>query len=226
MFNGLIFFLFSSFSGFPSTTSVQEDIVGAWESSTVYGGQEARLFKIYTPSHFITSIHTEDEFLYANGGTWIYKDSAIVETFEFSTPDFKSAGQIIPYKLKIKDNQIILENSGYSWTWDRIDKNTLSIASAWIQQNTTSEQANKRRSIRLLSDSFFLKVTFDPKAKSFEEISGGAYSIVDGIYTETIQICSLQTRVGTEEQYKIEIQGDMWHQNNSSIRQVWLKLTR
>lgn len=220
--------LLSSISFWPDQRSPQNDtiILGAWESPTVRNGKEAKLFKIYTRTHFITSIYAGNEFFYANGGRWEMKDNAVVESFKFSTPDFRSADQTVPYQLVTESkNKITLSNSGYSWTWSRIDEGTSKLSGTWIPKDLD----NSETVVRLFSNTKFLEVSYNASAKQFFGLEGGTYTAKNDKYIQSIEVTSKDsTQVGTKRIFNYKLKGNEWRQQglssiSDSVTMVWVK---
>lgn len=213
----------------------QSSLSGAWEHR---GGPQNETFqtRIYSGNYFVESEYDRGGKLFIGtyGGSYLLKEDSISETIEFDSrrPELVGTQQ----KKRIKFTK---DGKGYQsgFVFTRVDDGTPGqLAGAWLITGRINDKGEIRRStpgarrtMKILSGTRFQWIAYNVETKEFLGTGGGAYTTVDGKYTENIAFFSRDnTRVGAALGFGYSIEeGDWQHKGLSSkgepINEIWTK---
>ena len=94
-------------------------------------------------------------------------------------------------------------------------------------------QPPKDRRIKLITETHFTWVSFDPADNKVQGVAGGAYSLNGDTYTESIDWAdsAMATYLGKKQAFTIRVDGDKLFQSGSlsdglRIEEVWQRVKR
>ena len=210
-----------------------QSIKGAW----VNDASGVSTVRIYTDGFFAVSVYKATEFIKTFGGSYKYVNGEIIETIEFDTEWPERVGKQVISKMKTSKagDELELATDKGKNKYVRLDDGTPGkLAGAWLitgRFNNGEMRKNTpgaRRTMKILSGTRFQWIAYNVETKEFFGTGGGAYTSVDGKYTENIEFFSRdQSRVGMSLGFEFSIMEDGgWrHSGKSSkgdpIDEIW-----
>jgi hypothetical protein len=98
------------------------------------------------------------------------------------------------------------------------------------QESFTTVPQTERR-LKLITDTHFTWVQFDPAARTSQGMAGGTYTLVGDAYTESIDFADpgMASYLGAKHTFKIRIEGDQFFLSGSladglEIEEVWQRV--
>ncbi len=211
----------------------QPPLTGAWE----YRNEAVTVTtRIYAGNFFAETEYDQGgkQFLGTYGGSYTYSADEIIETIEFDSRKPERIGTVVKRKLKIGE-----DNKTYQldMLFNRLDGGEPGkLAGAWLITGRVNEKGEIRRStpgarrtMKILSGTRFQWIAYNVETKEFFGTGGGAYTTVDGKYTENIAFFSRDnSRVGASLGFDYSIEEGDWHHKGLSskgepINEIWTK---
>jgi hypothetical protein len=230
----LLTFVFStilSLSAFCGT------LKGAWEMLADAGANE-RVVMIATEKYLSIAVYEQNHFVRTYGGPYDITEAGLTLALEFDSKTSNQAqiGTKITYKYSRKENEFTIENLAKT-TWKRIDNNKENLL-AGLWQITSRENPDgtmgemkrgARKTIKINSGTRFQWVAMNTETKEFFGTGGGTYTVVDGKYTENIELFSRDDkRVGTSLSFDAKVTDNQWNHSGKSstgnkINEIWTR---
>lgn len=230
--------LFYLFITFIFTLNIQaQNLKGAWEAkSNLESGQSIKHLIIFSDNYFVMTAYDENssEFISTKGGFYSYQNGKLIQKFEFNTANPEQVSQQFVNLIDQKKLQITFVESGMKFL--KLDDGlTTDLSTSWIFAGRKTENGeishraedHSRKTMKLLSGSKFQWIAFDVDSKQFFGTGGGAYTVNNGIYTETIEFFSRDiSRVGNQLEFRYEVIEGNWHHSGLSskgdpIYEIW-----
>jgi hypothetical protein len=180
----------------------------------------------YEPNRFIAS----------RGGSWQQTTDQLRLMVEFDTQDSSRVGQAETYRVTLQGGKLVLNGTGGSQTFSRVDEPSAQTPLAGLWRITgrandagqlTPMLRGARKTLKLLTGSRFQWAAINPQTGQFSGTGGGTYVLKDGKYTETIDFFSRDnSRVGRSLTFDAQVTGAEWHHTGQSstggkVDEVW-----
>lgn len=223
----LVIFLLVCISG----SSRCQSLTGAWDRRDGSTSES----RIYAGNFFSVAIYDQSGKTFAGtyGGKYSVKDGKVVETIEFDTQKPDRIGTNITHKLTFaKDGKSLMVDD---LKLSRVDDGTPGkLSGAWLITGRVNDKGETRRStpgarrtMKILSGSRFQWIAYNVETKEFFGTGGGAYTTVDGKYTENIEFFSRDgSRIGASLSFDFTLTDGEWnHKGLSSkgepLNEIW-----
>lgn len=209
------------------------DLDGAWRSM---GPSGATIVLTLMDNYLMQTTYEPSRFVSSRGGTGQRTGDNLNLTVEFDTADSSRVGRVEPYRVAVRNGQLILTGPAGRQTFSRVDEpsNENPLAGLWritgrandAGQITTMQRGN-RKTLKLLTGSRFQWAAINPQTKQFFGTGGGTYRFQDGQYTETIDFFSRDnSRVGHSLTFGATVNGNEWHHTGQSstggkVDEIW-----
>lgn len=216
-----------------SPTLYSQSLEGAWESTNA-NQHTVLLFK---DGYFTQTEYTSKEFLSARGGILKTGDNQIKILVEFNSANSEEAGKNTSYDFSIKSDELQINDNGQQKKYKRIGDGNAPLAGVWKISGRMQDgklvpihQAGPRKTLKILTGSRFQWFAINPETKQFSGTGGGAYSFINGKYTENILFFSRDnSRVGAHLTFDGKLEDGKWHHSGLSskgdkIYEVWSKV--
>lgn len=205
-------------------------IEGAWENKD---GQNQSIL-IFKGGYFTYAGYTANEFALSRGGAYTIDGKIVKIEIEFNSANSKEVGKQIEGNFSIDDTQLEISLANISIKYHRIDDGEAPLAGVW--KISAREQDGKlvpihqkgtRKTLKILTGKRFQWFAINPETKEFSGTGGGAYTFINGKYTENIDFFSRDnSRVGAKLTFDGKLQDGKWlHSGLSSkgekIYEVW-----
>ncbi|MDB5190594.1 MAG: rane or secreted protein [Segetibacter sp.] len=211
------------------------NITGAWKLQSNTTDQVIILVDGYI-TH--TGYNKNDrKFLFTEGGKFELQKEKLSVIYEFDTRQKDRIGKSVIYNILLNNHQLVADINGKKETWNRIDKGKENLAGLWhITARKQDEkvipihQAGPRKTIKILSASWFQWAAINPETKEFFGTGGGSYIFNNGKYIENIEFFSRDSsRVGASLSFGGKLENGNWHHSGLSskgdpIYEVWSKV--
>lgn len=213
-----------------------QGIIGAWEThSTSDDGDPLKTVRIFVKGYQVsTTFHDiTGSFVETHGGSWNLEDDILTERIEFDTDNPERVGTELSYKVTISENEIEMANPPQKFT--RLDDGTPgALEGAWLMsgrmvdgQPQTRDTSGPRKTMKILSGTHFQWIAYNTETKQFMGTGGGAYTTINGDYTETIEFFSKDdSRVGMSLKFNYKLEDALWHHSGFSskgdpLNEIW-----
>ncbi|MEQ8470400.1 MAG: membrane or secreted protein [Marinoscillum sp.] len=215
-------------STYLSLISFSQSPIGAWERTfTNESGETIKSVVIFAEGYQSIAYYNAETgaFVSTNGGTWALEGSMMTEKVEFDTKNPDRVGSEIKFEIALSDNA--LEIVGTDVRMTRIDNGTPgALNGAWLMSGrikdgeTQSRDTNRpRKTMKILSGTRFQWIAYNTETKEFMGTGGGAYTTIDGKYTENIKFFSRdESRVGASLEFDYQLKGKDWHHSGLSSK--------
>jgi hypothetical protein len=185
-------------------------------------GQQIEHRVLMDKEYFVETQFTSNptQFIKTLGGFYQKKGNELKLALEFNSNFFKDS-------LK----NIVINNQD---KWQKISKITLPLQGKWLMAGRVNGEQEQRRdtnrprkTMKILVDGYFQWIAFNTKSFSFHGTGGGAYTTVDGTYTETIDYFSRDnSKVGISLGFEYAKKGMDWHHKGFSskgdpLHEIW-----
>jgi hypothetical protein len=224
-----------------STLLPAQDLSGAWKLTSQNGKPFTdECVKIYSEGYFMFAVHNpEGEFIKAGGGNYSVANKQYTEVFDFYTADSTRVRQPVAYSFSLKKDELSIEatvqGARLKETWKKVDDSVSPIKGAWRFGARVNDEGvagarrgeSPRQTMKILSGKYFQWAAFNYETKQFMGTGGGAYSLADGKYTETIRFFSRDnSRAGMSLTFDCRLDGaDWYHKGNGTtgnpVSEVW-----
>jgi hypothetical protein len=211
----------------------QPGITGAWELTEPSG---ATVMLTLTDAYLMQTTYEPNRFIASRGGSWQQMTDQLRLMVEFDTQDSSRVGQAETYRVSLKNGKLVLNGTGGSRTFSRVDEPSAQTPLAGLWRITgrandagqlTPMQRGARKTLKLLTGSRFQWAAINPQTGQFSGTGGGTYVLKDGKYTETIDFFSRDnSRVGRSLTFDAQVTGAEWHHTGQSstggkVDEVW-----
>ena len=209
------------------------DLDGAWRSA---GPSGATVMLTLMDNYLMQTTYEPSRFISTRGGTWQRTGDNLRLTVEFDTEDSGRVGRMEPYRVAMRDGQLMLSGPAGQQTFSRVDGPSTQTPLAGLWRITgrandagqiTTMQRGSRKTLKLLTGSRFQWVAINPQTKQFFGTGGGTYRFQDGQYTEMIDFFSRDnSRVGRSLTFGGTVDGSEWHHTGQSstggkVDEIW-----
>lgn len=225
----LLFFVALFFFGWSEAQSIE----GAWKL-THQDGQEVtdiEYIKIYQDDYFAFGAKqvSDNHFISAGGGPFIYEDDKYVETLDFFTLDPFQVGTSNKYTLDWVNEKMVISSdiNGKMLVeiWEKVSDAKDDLTRNWVitgrkrDGEISRSTPGARRTVKILSGGRFQWIAFNSETKEFSGTGGGTYTAKDGKYVESITFFSRDdSRVGANLDFNYEVIEGEWHHSGLSSR--------
>lgn len=211
-----------------SICSSAQDIVGAWEGSSVDdAGKEIRVSVIFSEKFQVATWYEKETgaFVSSNGGEWLLDGKSMTEVIEFDTKDSSRVGTSVTFEIETSEKKMKIVGSDMELK--RVDNGEPgALAGAWIisgrKRNGDMQTINTdwpRKTMKILSGTRFQWIAFNVETKQFMGTGGGNYTTENGKYTESIEFFSRDnSRVGASLEFEYELKEEAWHHSGNNSR--------
>jgi hypothetical protein len=216
-------------------SSIQaQNLEGTWERKGALGDQEISYVMLVSGSYFSwTAFYTADgAFIATKGGSFKTMKNELHFTYEFDTADSTMVGVAVKHGMSLKGKNLTLDGT---FKWKQTDGGVKSpLAGSWlISGRKRGEEIVKRstdgprKTMKILTPTRFQWIAYNTETKQFMGTGGGAYTAVNGKYTENIEFFSRdKSRVGASLGFDFEVKDGDWHHSGKSskgdpIYEVW-----
>jgi len=205
-----------------------QNLNGSWINKN---GQSSILILIQD-NYFTRTVFTPTEFVESIGGTFEIKDGIIRLNTEFDT----AANQlnIRDFEYEFHDDLLTVDYLKFQ----RADNGSAPLAGVWQISGRNDKDGNftkikhsgTRKTLKLLTGTYFQWFAIDPGEKKFFGTGGGTYTFKDGEYTENIEFFSKDnSRVGASLKFNDKIENEKWNHTGLSskgepLNEVWEKI--
>ncbi len=205
-----------------------QNLNGAW----INKNDQSTILILVKDNYFTRTVFTPTEFVESVGGIFETKDDQIRINLEFDT----ALNQLGTFDLEYELNGDVLTIDYLKF--QRADNGSAPLAGVWQISGRNDEDGNfteikhtgSRKTLKLLTGTYFQWFAIDPGKKKFYGTGGGTYTFKDGKYTENIEFFSRDnSRVGASLYFDDKIENDKWiHTGLSSkgepLNEVWQKI--
>jgi len=229
----IIFLLVGTFFSFVVNA---QSVIGAWEGySTSETGEKLRSVVIFADGYQVLAIYDAEtgKFIHSNGGTWKLDGNVMTEKVEFNTDNPERVGTEVSFEVSITDTTLQIVGSEMKLT--RIDNGTPGeLHGAWLMSGRVRDgkeqlrdTSGPRKTMKILSGTRFQWIAYNTKTKQFMGTGGGAYTTVDGEYTENIEFFSRDdSRAGASLKFNYSFVDGNWHHKGFSskgdpMHEIW-----
>lgn len=229
----IIFLLVGTFFSFVVNA---QSVIGAWEGySTSETGEKLRSVVIFADGYQVLAIYDAEtgKFIHSNGGTWKLDGNVMTEKVEFNTDNPERVGTEVSFEVSITDTTLQIVGSEMKFT--RIDNGTPGeLHGAWLMSGRVRDgkeqlrdTSGPRKTMKILSGTRFQWIAYNTKTKQFMGTGGGAYTTVDGEYTENIEFFSRDdSRAGASLKFNYSFVDGNWHHKGFSskgdpMHEIW-----
>ena len=219
-----------------TTTLWAQDIIGAWEATTLSeDGVAIKNVVIFSEHHQVATWYEAETgaFIRTNGGLWSSDGNRIIETVEFDTSDPDRVGTEISFEIYFDGDTMGVVGEDYQWK--RIDNGQPgALRGAWLMSGRVRDGETRmrdtdrpRKTMKILSGTRFQWIAYNTETKQFMGTGGGAYTTVDGRYTEHIEFFSRDnSRVGNSLEFDYDLRDGLWHHQGFSskgdpMHEIW-----
>ena len=213
-----------------------QSFIGAWERyHTSESGEKLKSVVIFSDGYQVLTISDSKtgKFISTNGGTWKLAGDTMTEKVEFDTNNPDRVGSEVSFKVTIDDSTMGIAGSDNKFR--RLDNGMPGkLQGAWLMSGrvrdgeTQSRDTNRpRKTMKILSGTRFQWIAYNTETKQFMGTGGGAYTTIDGEYTENIEFFSRDdSRVGANLAFKYELVDGKWHHSGFSskgdpLHEIW-----
>ena len=213
-----------------------QSVIGAWEGySTSETGEKLRSVVIFADGYQVLAIYDAEtgKFIHSNGGTWKLDGNVMTEKVEFNTDNPERVGTEVSFEVSITDTTLQIVGSEMKLT--RIDNGTPGeLHGAWLMSGRVRDgkeqlrdTSGPRKTMKILSGTRFQWIAYNTKTKQFMGTGGGAYTTVDGEYTENIEFFSRDdSRAGASLKFNYSFVDGNWHHKGFSskgdpMHEIW-----
>jgi len=213
-----------------------QSVIGAWEGySTSETGEKLRSVVIFADGYQVLTIYDAEtgKFIHSNGGTWKLDGNVMTEKVEFHTDNPERVGTEVSFEVSITDTTLQIVGSEMKLT--RIDNGTPGeLHGAWLMSGRVRDgkeqlrdTSGPRKTMKILSGTRFQWIAYNTKTKQFMGTGGGAYTTVDGEYTENIEFFSRDdSRAGASLKFNYSFVDGNWHHKGFSskgdpMHEIW-----
>jgi len=229
----IIFLLVGTFFSFVVNA---QSVIGAWEGySASETGEKLRSVVIFADGYQVLAIYDAEtgKFIHSNGGTWKLDGNVMTEKVEFNTDNPERVGTEVSFEVSITDTTLQIVGSEMKLT--RIDNGTPGeLHGAWLMSGRVRDgkeqlrdTSGPRKTMKILSGTRFQWIAYNTKTKQFMGTGGGAYTTVDGEYTENIEFFSRDdSRAGASLKFNYSFVDGNWHHKGFSskgdpMHEIW-----
>lgn len=218
-----------------------QNLEGAWKLINQNGKPvtDQEFVKIYQDNYFSFGVKnvSDDHFIGAGGGPFVYQDGKYSETLDFFTLDSSQVGTSTSYKLEWSSENLVLTGNTKGGmlveTWEKISDSKDSLTGNWVitgrkrEGEISRSTPSARRTVKILSGGRFQWIAFNSETKEFSGTGGGTYTAKDGKYVENITFFSRDdSRVGASLSFDFEVIDGEWHHSGMSstgspIYEIW-----
>lgn len=218
-----------------------QNLEGAWKLINQNGKPitDQEFVKIYQDNYFSFGVKnvSNDHFIGAGGGPFLYQDGKYSETLDFFTLDSSQVGTTTTYKLEWSNENLVLSGNTKGGmlveTWEKISDSKDSLTGNWVitgrkrDGEIARSTPGARRTVKILSGGRFQWIAFNSETKEFSGTGGGTYTAKDGKYVENITFFSRDdSRVGASLSFDFEVKDGEWHHSGMSstgspIYEIW-----
>lgn len=218
-----------------------QSLAGAWRLINQNGKPvtDQEFVKIYQDNYFSFGVKnvSDNHFIGAGGGPFVYQDGKYSETLDFFTLDSSQVGTTTSYKLEWSNENLVLTGSTKGGmlveTWEKISDSKDSLTANWVitgrkrEGEISRSTPGARRTVKILSGGRFQWIAFNSETKEFSGTGGGTYTAMDGKYVENITFFSRDdSRVGASLSFDFEVKDGEWHHSGMSstgspIYEIW-----
>lgn len=219
-----------------SYTINAQSLVGAWEHlTTSEDGRKVRNLAVFADGYqsLTTYDATTGEFIHSQGGSWILDGDVLTEKLEFHTTNPDLVGTKNKFKVLVTD--YVLELPDKDMKFYRIDNGKPGeLQGAWLMSGRVvdgkkqiRDTSGPRKTMKILSGTRFQWIAYNIETKQFMGTGGGAYTTINGEYTENIEFFSKDnSRVGQSLKFNYNLMEDNWHHSGLSskgdpIDEIW-----
>lgn len=209
-------------------SALAQDLNGAW----INQNEQSSILILIQDNYISRTVYTPTEFIETSGGTLKIEDDLLKVDLEFNT-SVKELNSF-DFHFELKDEKTLMIDY---LNFTRIDDGKSQLAGVWqiSGRNVNGEfvkinHTGTRKTLKLLTGSYFQWFAIDPAENKFMGTGGGTYTFENGKYTENIKFFSKDnTRVGASLVFDDKIEGGQWiHTGFSSkgdpINEVWEKV--
>ncbi len=157
------------------------------------------------------------KFIRTYGGTFSESGGQLHANIEFDTESKDNVGKHIQLPVSVSGDLLKLHLGANIDEWTRIDKGAGELAGNWRISGRMNNgqiqpiQQGARKTLKLLSGTRFQWMAINTETKEFFGTGGGAYTFIEGKYTENIEFFSRDSsRVGASLTFDGSINGNVW----------------
>ena len=213
-----------------------QDFIGAWERyHTSENGEELKSVVIFSDGYQVVTTYDSKtgKFISTNGGTWKLTGNTMTEKVEFDTNNPERVGTEVSFEVFKKDS--IMGIVGSEMKFKRIDNGVPGkLQGAWLMSGRIRDGVKQlrdtsrpRKTMKILSGTRFQWIAYDTETKQFMGTGGGAYTTINGEYTENIEFFSRDdSKAGTSLKFNYSLIDGKWHHSGFSskgdpIHEIW-----
>jgi hypothetical protein len=189
----------------------EQKLDGAYQSSI---NDSDHIITIFKNGYWIKISSKGPNLLNCSGGTFIIKENECIQTFDFNTLDSLTVRTSDTFKFSLSNTGFVAQSSSgnvankdYRMLFTRIKPSgsitNESLEGVWKLKPRRSDEA-----IRIFSYPEFIRVYYNPKLKTVEEIFSGTYHLEKDELVETIEHTNSEgtwgTRWGTTSEWEIK----------------------
>lgn len=221
----ILLFLSISFTGILQA----QNLNGTWVNTT----ENSTILILIQDQYFIRTVYSPSEFIETLGGTYEIQNQLIRVQQEFDTAAKEL--RILNFQFELKKDVLELDYLEFT----RLDEGNAPLAGVWqisgrVQNGKMQEihQTGTRKTLKLLTGTYFQWFAIDPGENKFSGTGGGTYTFENGKYIENIEFFSRDnSRVGASLSFDDRIENENWiHTGLSSkgepIHEVWKKIKK
>lgn len=203
-----------------------QNLNGTW----VNKNENSTILVLIQDGYFTRTVYTPTEFVEAIGGPYTIQDDFIQVKQEFDTAVKKL--RTLNLEFEFKGENLMIDFLKFI----RLDDGDAPLAGVWrISARKQGEnlveihQTGTRKTLKLVTGTYFQWFAIDPAENLFLGTGGGTYTFKEGKYIENIEFFSRDNnRVGASLSFDGEIQDEKWiHSGLSSkgepIYEIWEK---
>lgn len=216
-----------------------QSLLGAWTwTETTVSGKKLTGFVTFADGYQAAAWYDEKTgaFEGTNGGLWTIDGNTVTETLEFDSQNPDRVGSKVSFEIEW-DGPDKMRISGNDFWVTRIDSGKPgALAGAWLMSGRkrdgegeiqSRDTTQPRKTMKILSGTRFQWIAYNTETKQFMGTGGGAYTTIDGVYTENIEFFSRDdSRVGASLPFNFELVDGSWHHSGKSSKgaplyEVW-----
>lgn len=167
-----------------------------------------------------------NRFVSASGGIIKQLTSSLEFEVEFNSANKNDVGSFHLYDYTLSGNVLTTQHHEEKKSWTRVDDGKPGeLYGAWLfsgrkanpSDTLTPYHPGVRKTMKIMSGTRFQWAAYNTETKEFFGTGGGIYTILNGKYTENIDVFSRDnSRVGASLQFDIQIQEPHWFHSGKS----------
>lgn len=200
-------------------------IMGAWQMENDTKASQERAVLVATANYLTVTIFEKNNYIRSYGGTYTIGENVLHLKLEFNDKHPKTVGNTLIYKyFRKSDTEFTIEDQLLT-SWQKIHASG-PLDGLWRITGRANEQGQfnemkrgDRKTLKICAGNRFQWFAINPATQEFFGTGGGTYSLINGVYTETIEFFSRDnSRVGTSLSFEAKITDNQWrHTGKSSV---------